>query len=82
MKYADLTRGSRRRIWSAFVGQAGAKFAEEDLEELAGAELNGRQIKNAVKTAQLLALEDGRVLAKGHIDMVLGIEKGFWEDEE
>lgn len=81
MKYANLTRRSRRRIWSTFIGQTAAQIEAEELDELAEVSLNGRQIKNLVKTAQLLALEDGESLTKDHIDMVLAIEKGFGEDE-
>ncbi|OAG07282.1 P-loop containing nucleoside triphosphate hydrolase protein [Paraphaeosphaeria sporulosa] len=82
MKYANLTSRSRRRIWSTFVGQTGSRFEAEELDQLAEVPLNGRQIKNLVKTAQLLALEDRNSLTKDHIDMVLAIEKGFGEDEQ
>jgi hypothetical protein len=81
IKYANLTSKSRRRIWSTFVGQMPSHFEAAELDALAEVPLNGRQIKNMVKTAQLLALEDGRTLTKDHIDMVLAIERGFEEDE-
>ncbi|KAF2441843.1 ATPase [Karstenula rhodostoma CBS 690.94] len=82
IKYADLTSRSRRRIWSSFIGPTLSGFEASELDELAEVPLNGRQIKNLVKTAQLLALEDGKFLTKDHIDMVLAIEKGFGEDEQ
>lgn len=82
MKYADLTSKSRHRIWSSFVSQVPSHFKASDLDELAEVPLNGRQIKNLVKTAQLLALEDQKSLTKEHIDIVLAIENGFEEEEE
>jgi SpoVK/Ycf46/Vps4 family AAA+-type ATPase len=80
MKYADLTVKSRRQIWASFVEKMPSEFGEGELDDLAKVVLNGRQIKNLVKTAQLLALEDGKVLGREHVDMVLAIEQGFEED--
>ncbi|KAF2114279.1 hypothetical protein BDV96DRAFT_112945 [Lophiotrema nucula] len=80
MKYPDLTANSRRKIWSSFIEKVPSDFTHGQLEELAEVPLNGRQIKNLVKTAQLLALEDQKVLGKEHIDLVLDIEKGFKEE--
>lgn len=80
IKYADLTIKSRRQVWADFVGQVPSQFTASELDELAQVALNGRQIKNLVKTAQLLALEDEKTLNKKHIDMVLSIEKGFTEE--
>lgn len=81
MEYPDLTHKSRKQIWSSFISQVPSKFDEEELDELARVKLNGRQIKNVVKTAQLLAMEDAEVLAKEHVDCVLAIEKGFTDEE-
>lgn len=80
IKYADLTVKSRRQIWENFVGQVPSDFAASELDELAKVALNGRQIKNMVKTAQLLAIEDQKILNKEHIDMVLSIENGFTDE--
>lgn len=80
MKYADLTSKSRRRIWGHFVGAVPSHFQASELDELAEVALNGRQIKNLVKTAQLVALEDQRSLTKEHVDMILAIEHGFKDE--
>ena len=50
-------------------------FGEEDLDRLAGFQMNGREIKNVLKTAQLLASKKGEALAYGHVASVLAIEK-------
>ena len=81
LKYKDLSSQSRRQIWNSFLEKMPSNFSDEELEELAGAMLNGRQIKNLVKTAQLLALEEKKTLSKEHVDLVLAIEEGFEDDE-
>lgn len=45
-----------------------------DLDYLAGLDLNGRQIKNAVKTASLLAAKDKLPIGVGHINTVLKVD--------
>ncbi|KAF2794472.1 hypothetical protein K505DRAFT_349259 [Melanomma pulvis-pyrius CBS 109.77] len=44
-----------------------------DLEVLAEKKMNGREIKNVIKAAQLLASEQNTALGLGHIDTVLRI---------
>ncbi|KAH9436363.1 hypothetical protein MCOR02_000033 [Pyricularia oryzae] len=48
---------------------------ERDIDDLAEIELNGRQIKNVLKTAQLLANRKGSALKSEFIHTVLAIEK-------
>lgn len=80
MKYTELAIKSRRQIWENFVSQVPSRFESSELDELAEVALNGRQIKNLVKTAQLLALEDQKSLTKEHVDMILSIENGFKDE--
>lgn len=50
------------------------KISESDIDNLARTlTLNGRQIKNVLKTAQLLALRRGEGLKKDHIKLVLKV---------
>ncbi|KAG8532277.1 uncharacterized protein KY384_003918 [Bacidia gigantensis] len=56
-------------------GKKGWRFEDSDLERLAGYELNGREIKNVLKTAQLLASKKGEELGAGHVEAVLAIEQ-------
>jgi hypothetical protein len=44
-------------------------------EALASVELNGRQIKNLLKIAALLAARNKEGFDRKYVDMVLGIEK-------
>jgi hypothetical protein len=64
---------SRRHIWQQFLTRtAGTEvFSNEQLETLAGVSLNGRQIKNVLKTAHLLAWSQEKPLAYEHVQTVL-----------
>jgi hypothetical protein len=62
-------------VWKTFIGTLkidASEVTEEHLERFAALDLNGRQIKNAVKMAELLALAEGSFKPK-HIDAVLEI---------
>ncbi|KZL82575.1 aaa family protein [Colletotrichum incanum] len=77
LEYPDLTSESRRQIWHNFLQGATLKseVSNEDITELAELHLNGRQIKNILKTAQLLAARKKSALKRSFIDIVLNIEK-------
>ncbi|KAF5569175.1 TOB3 (member of AAA-ATPase family) [Fusarium phyllophilum] len=77
--YPNLDYTSRLHIWKTFVGicNDGNSISEDELDKLAAVELNGRQIKNVVKTARLLATHEKTQLAMGHISTVLMIKKGL-----
>ena len=53
-----------------------SKLSEGDLERLAENEMNGRQIKNVVKTGRLLAKQRKVPLTREHIEMVLKVKRG------
>lgn len=55
-------------------------FTEEDFNILARHELNGRQIKNTVRTAQALAVNKREPLAMSHIKQVLDVQINFERD--
>ncbi|RYP51901.1 hypothetical protein DL768_002869 [Monosporascus sp. mg162] len=62
LPYHDLTNEARRQVWENFIGRAGRdKFdlTEESLDKLSHLNLNGREIKNLIKSAQLLSLKRG-----------------------
>lgn len=78
MAYPDLTVESRRHIWTNFLkgldAQTAGGFGEKDLDELATVKLNGRQIKNVLKSAALLAARKKDKLGRKYVDTVLAIE--------
>ncbi|KAF5665950.1 TOB3 (member of AAA-ATPase family) [Fusarium circinatum] len=77
--YPNLDYTSRLHIWKTFVNidNGRSSLSGDELDELAGVELNGRQIKNVVKTARLLATHERTQLAMSHISTVLRIKKGL-----
>ncbi|KAM3497438.1 hypothetical protein MY10362_009213, partial [Beauveria mimosiformis] len=74
LEYPNLDAQARRAIWSTFLNRAasdgvagkGSDFDEEALSMLSSIDLNGRQIKNTMKMAQLLAMQTGAGLTLGH----------------
>jgi hypothetical protein len=59
LQYSGLSVEARRQVWKTFLdGMTKAEdFTEEQINALAEIELNGRQIKNILKTAQLLVID-------------------------
>ncbi|KNG83361.1 AAA family ATPase [Aspergillus nomiae NRRL 13137] len=59
-------------IWAQFLGGSRG-FLSEQLDSLAQVKLNGRQIKNVLKTAHLLACEQDLDIEYDHVRAVLGL---------
>lgn len=76
--YPALDTASRLHIWKTFVrmGNAGSRLSDRELEILAKNEINGRQIKNIIKTGRLLSKQQNVPLAMEHINMVLKVKRG------
>jgi hypothetical protein len=50
-------------VWHNFVNHVGAEkfeISEADLERLSEIQLNGREIKNLIKSSQLLSVKTGK----------------------
>ncbi|KAK3352785.1 hypothetical protein B0T25DRAFT_568046 [Lasiosphaeria hispida] len=82
IKYPKLEPSSRRKLWHTFLLQiskpsAEALAADGTLDELAEEQLNGRQIKNVVRTAYTLALSENAPIRKDHIISAVGPMKLF-----
>lgn len=73
LEYEELDREARRHVWQTFLTRASnvGDFTKDQLESLAAVELNGRQIKNVLKTAQLLASKQEKPLLFEHVDTVM-----------
>lgn len=73
LNYKELDSTSRRHIWRQFLGRSPntTAFSDEQLDQLAVPQLNGRQIKNTIKTASLLAWSQQKELGFQHIQVVL-----------
>ena len=86
MQYNELSTSSRRHVWNNFLtASSNAKkhsFGDDELDKLASYKMNGREIKNVLKTAQLLASKKGARLGYEHVKSVLAIEKRHVNNEK
>lgn len=75
LNYPDLSIESRLSIWKNFLETLPQKstITKKELHSLSLMKMNGRQIKNVLKTAQLLARRRGNVLEHEHIVTVLAV---------
>ncbi|KAJ7586182.1 hypothetical protein C8J56DRAFT_1165743 [Mycena floridula] len=96
IKYPELDEPGRLQVWSNFLELAGCTLVSEvnakelancnvpllrsSIETLAKKELNGRTIKNVVRTAQALALSANKPLSIDHINVVLAVQEKFIQD--
>ncbi|KAF7790376.1 hypothetical protein EIP86_001331 [Pleurotus ostreatoroseus] len=76
--YPDLGMEARLEIWYMFIrralGEEGMKtISKEDFHKLSALEMNGRQIKNAVSSAQSIALEANVPMSIEHVNKVLEV---------
>ena len=83
LSYTPPETEVRRRIWLHCLKAVPADAKEIDvdrtIEFLVDAQLNGREIANAVNTARTLARFDGAPLRLGHIETVLDVRQSFDE---
>lgn len=83
MQYPPLDVDSRKTVWKNFLVKLdgtseeakGHTLTEEEIGKLAMVELNGRQIKNILKAAQLLAKRNKVALGLSHLKTVLNVER-------
>ncbi|KAK8007838.1 hypothetical protein PG989_001828 [Apiospora arundinis] len=82
--YDNLTKNSRKAIWGNFFDMieksgedANMSELEGRLEELAGEEMNGRQIRNALLTARQLAQYRKERLGWEHLNQVMKTSAAF-----
>ncbi|KFY09596.1 hypothetical protein V491_08077 [Pseudogymnoascus sp. VKM F-3775] len=76
--YPALDTASRLHIWKTFVGMGNphSRITDKDLAILAKNEINGRQIKNIIKTGRLLSKQQKVPLSMEHVEMVLKVKRG------
>ncbi|KAJ7812430.1 P-loop containing nucleoside triphosphate hydrolase protein [Mycena olivaceomarginata] len=71
LHFDNLNEASRAQMWRAFMMRAGIAFDETQIALIAKREVNGRQIKNAVRTAHSLALGSHQAVSVSHIEQML-----------
>lgn len=83
LKYNALTATARKELFVNFIGRTSRNppvFDDATIERLAAVDINGRQIKNAVRTASALAKDEGVPLNEEHLQAVLETIAEFEQD--
>ncbi len=87
LRYDNLDNRAKKAIFKIFIERVRVlekmdlmPFSEEDYNALARHDLNGRQIKNTVRTAQALAVNKREPLSMSHIKQVLEVQMSFDRD--
>lgn len=87
LRYGELTAKAKKTVWKMFLdlvrkveGMEVAEISDEELDVLSRNQLNGRQIKNLVRTAQALALNEKQPLTLNHIKTVIDVAETFDRD--
>lgn len=79
--YPMLGRTERRRIWHNFIhslkGDVNREELEREFNPLGEHNLNGRQIRNTIKTAKQLVYFKKEALGFRHIEVALKVAKDF-----
>ena len=82
LRYADLSSDAKRSIWLAFLRRVNGNvpnggISHDELHALGEKKVNGRQIKNIVKTAGALAQGRQEKLSFAHLEQVLDLMEQF-----
>lgn len=83
LKYNALNATARKELFVNFIKRTSSDaptFDDGMLSRLAAVDINGRQIKNAVRTASALARDEGVALNEEHLQAVLETIAEFEED--
>lgn len=78
LTYKQLDQQARRQIWAHFINRllpVCTNLSQRDLDRLSRWAINGRQIKNSVKTARIIAIKQNVPLSISHLNIVLKVRK-------
>ncbi|KAI0755321.1 P-loop containing nucleoside triphosphate hydrolase protein [Daedaleopsis nitida] len=83
LHFTELSAPTKAQIWRAFLRKTGLEereISDAMVEKLARREINGRQIKNACRTATSLALSRDEKLGYAHLEEALDAMETFLKD--
>ena len=87
LRYGELTQTARKSVWKVFMEKVRetenvetGDFTDPDYDTLSRKAMNGRNIKNTVRTAQALAVNEGKKLTMEHISQVMSVAECFEKD--
>jgi SpoVK/Ycf46/Vps4 family AAA+-type ATPase len=75
--YDPLTVEARAQIWTTMLRQLEIDITTIDVDELAHADINGRQIKNTLQLAAALARHDQVPVGQAHLRETLAVTTSF-----
>ncbi|KAF8882735.1 P-loop containing nucleoside triphosphate hydrolase protein [Gymnopilus junonius] len=85
LHFSELSEDSKEQVWAAFIskmGEAAKNVTKEQIRELARRDINGRQIKNAARTAHSLAVAKGEDVCFEHLRITLDALDEFTKEFE
>jgi len=84
LHFRELSDASKAQVWAAFISKVGASsdVTPQQIEALARRSVNGRQIKNAVRTAHSLAVGKGVKLGYQHLMSTIDAMDEFTQEFE
>jgi len=78
IKYKELNESARAQIWRNFL--VTRELAHLNVKQFAQYQMNGRQIRNTLRLAQVLAQSEGTQLQEKHILETLKMSKKWYKD--
>jgi SpoVK/Ycf46/Vps4 family AAA+-type ATPase len=77
IRYPKLSQEARQRVWKTFLAAncPDSRLGENEVKEMAKLDLNGREIKNLIKTAHLWATHEEEPLDINHCRSILKVTK-------
>lgn len=84
LNYKELSIASRRTVWKNFLDNSPQDhvITTKELDELSRLSMNGRQIKNILKIARLLASRQDAKLDREHIMTTLDVTQHLHNESQ
>lgn len=80
LRYPHLDADVRTQVWENLLGASGIDSSTLDISALAQHDINGRQIKNAIRIGLALAAEEGRPITQDDILQTIHLGAAFNQD--
>ncbi|KAF9876565.1 hypothetical protein CkaCkLH20_05973 [Colletotrichum karsti] len=77
INYPALDEPSRQKIWETFLEKNGSSMSDLELLSLAKIEVDGRRIRNIVKTSSIMAKREARPIRFDDVKKVMRITEGM-----
>lgn len=82
IRYDDFNISDRIQVWNNLLDAAKIEKTHIDIAHLAGYNINGRQIKNAIRIGQSLARSEGKPVTALHMERTIRYTESFLKELE